>query len=80
MSDTKAIARESFRLIEAGDPELAKRIIAPDFVNQESEDDPEDVERQQHGPPDSWRPVGGYAMHSRICASNSRRPSRREAR
>jgi len=40
MSDTKAIAHESFRLIETGDPELAKRIIAPDFVNQEAEDDP----------------------------------------
>lgn len=50
MSDTKAIAHESFRLIETGDPELAKRIIAPDFVNQEAEDDPEDAERQLHGP------------------------------
>ena len=50
MSDTKVIARESFRLIETGDPELAKRIIAPDFVNQEAEDDPEDAERQVHGP------------------------------
>lgn len=50
MSDTKAIARESFRLIETGDPELAKRIIAPDFVNQEAEDDPEDAERQLHEP------------------------------
>jgi predicted ester cyclase len=50
MSDTKAIAHESFRLIETGDPELAERIISPDFINQEADDDPEDVERQQHGP------------------------------
>lgn len=50
MTDTKAIARASFRLIETGDAELAQQIIAPDFINQEAEDDPEDVERQQHGP------------------------------
>jgi steroid delta-isomerase-like uncharacterized protein len=50
MTDAKTIARESFRLIETGDAELAEHIIAADFVNQEAEDDPEDVERQQHGP------------------------------
>jgi predicted ester cyclase len=50
MTDAKAIARESFQLIETGDAELAQHIIAPDFINQEAEDDPEDVERQQHGP------------------------------
>jgi predicted ester cyclase len=50
MTDTKAIVRESFRLIETGDADLAQHIIAPDFINQEAEDDPEDVERQQHGP------------------------------
>jgi predicted ester cyclase len=50
MTDTKAIALKSFRLIETGDPELARQIIAPEFINEEAEDDPEDVERQQHGP------------------------------
>jgi predicted ester cyclase len=50
MTDTKAIARASFRLIETGDPDLAEQIIAPDFVNQEAEDDPEDADRQLHGP------------------------------
>jgi predicted ester cyclase len=50
MTDAKAIARESFRLIETGDAELAEQIIAPDFINEEAADDPEDVERQQHGP------------------------------
>jgi predicted ester cyclase len=48
--DTKTIARESFRIIETGDEELARRIIAPNFVNEEADDDPEDVERQLRGP------------------------------
>jgi predicted ester cyclase len=50
MTDPKAVARASFRLIETGDPELAGQIIAPDYVNHEAEDDPEDGERQQQGP------------------------------
>jgi predicted ester cyclase len=50
MTDTKKVALQSFRLIETGDVELAVQIIAADFVNEEAEDDPEDVERRQHGP------------------------------
>jgi predicted ester cyclase len=50
MTDTKTIARQSFRLMETGDEELAGRVISPDFINEEAADDPEDVERQQHGP------------------------------
>jgi len=50
MTDPKAIALESFRLIETGDIELARRIIAPDYVNQEADDDPDDVGRQLPGP------------------------------
>jgi predicted ester cyclase len=50
MTDPKVVARASFRLIETGDEELAQQIIAPDYVNQEAEDDPEDGERQQRGP------------------------------
>jgi len=50
MTDTKTIAHQSFRLIETGDPDLAEQIIARDYVNDEAKDDPEDVERQQHGP------------------------------
>jgi predicted ester cyclase len=50
MDDTKAVARQSFRLIETGDPELAQQIIAPGYVNDEAQDDPGDVERQEHGP------------------------------
>ena len=47
MTSPKTVALESFRLIETGDKELAQRIIAPDFVNQEADDDPE---RQLPGP------------------------------
>jgi predicted ester cyclase len=43
----KTIALESFRLIETGDAELAERIIAPNYLNQETEDDPD---RQLPGP------------------------------
>jgi predicted ester cyclase len=50
VTDPKDIALQSFRLIETGDPELAERIISPDFTNAEADDDPEDVERQQRGP------------------------------
>jgi predicted ester cyclase len=46
----KNIALESFRLIETGDAQLAERIIAPGFRNQEADDDPDDVERQLPGP------------------------------
>jgi len=47
----KNVALESFRLIETGEAQLAERIIAPGFRNQEADDDPGDVERQLPGPP-----------------------------
>ncbi|BBZ51564.1 ester cyclase [Mycobacterium heidelbergense] len=50
MTNPKAVALESFRLIETGDEELARRIIAPSYVNQEADDDPDDVERRLLGP------------------------------
>jgi predicted ester cyclase len=50
MTSPKTVALESFRLIETGDAGLARRIIAPDFVNQEADDDPDDPERQLPGP------------------------------
>ena len=49
MSDPKTVALQSFRVIEDGDAVLAEEIIAADFINQEADDDPEDIERQQHG-------------------------------
>ncbi len=50
MIDTKAIAHQSFRLIENGDVELAEQIVAAGFVNDEAEDDPDVAERQKQGP------------------------------
>jgi predicted ester cyclase len=50
MIDTKDIAHQSFRLIENGDAQLAERIIAPGYVNDEATDDPDDAERQLRGP------------------------------
>jgi predicted ester cyclase len=50
MTNPKALALESFRLIETGDTELAQRIIAPDYVNAEADDDPDDAGRQLPGP------------------------------
>lgn len=78
MTSPKTVALESFRLIETGDAELAQRIIAPDFVNQEADDDPDDPERQLPGP-------AGFLATSQwlrdafspICTSNYRRLSRK---
>jgi predicted ester cyclase len=50
MTDLKTLAHESFRLIESGDEQLAARIVAPDFINHEAADDPDEVQRQQRGP------------------------------
>ncbi|MBV8350444.1 MAG: ester cyclase [Mycolicibacterium sp.] len=50
MTDPKAIAVQSFRLIETGDIALAQRIIAPHFINEEADDDTEDVARRLAGP------------------------------
>ncbi|MGH3958425.1 ester cyclase [Mycobacterium sp.] len=50
MVDPKSVARQSFQVMETGNEELAQQIIAPDFINAEADDDPEDVERQQRGP------------------------------
>jgi predicted ester cyclase len=50
MTNPKAVALESFRLIETGDADLAQRIIASRYVNDEADDDPEDIERQLRGP------------------------------
>ena len=50
MTNPTSVAYQSFRVLESGDEELARQIIAPGFVNREADDDPEDTERQQHGP------------------------------
>lgn len=46
----KDLALASFRVIESGDHAEAVRIISPDFVNLEAQDDPEDAERRERGP------------------------------
>jgi predicted ester cyclase len=50
MADPKTVALDSFRLVETGDPGLARRIIAVAYVNQEADDDADDVDRQLPGP------------------------------
>ncbi len=46
----KEVAIASFRLVETGDPDLARQIIAADFINREAEDDPEQADRNLKGP------------------------------
>ena len=46
----KAAAVAAFRLIETGDSALAEQIGAPDFVNHEAEDDPDQPDRHLVGP------------------------------
>jgi predicted ester cyclase len=46
----KLVAIESFRLIETGDPTLAARIVASDFVNREAADDADEPDRKLPGP------------------------------
>ena len=41
---------ESFRVLETGDTEAANRIVAPDFVNREADDDPDRPDRGLKGP------------------------------
>jgi predicted ester cyclase len=50
MTIPKTVALKSFRLIESGDADLAQRIIASRYRNEEADDDPEDIERQMRGP------------------------------
>jgi predicted ester cyclase len=46
----KESAVASFRAIETDDAALAGRIVDASFRNREAADDPEDAERNQHGP------------------------------
>jgi ketosteroid isomerase-like protein len=45
----KKTALASFRLIETGDSDLAREIIADDFVNREAMDDPDQADRNLKG-------------------------------
>jgi len=50
LEQNKQVALEAFRVIESGDPVAAKRIIAPDFINREADDDPNRPDRGLRGP------------------------------
>jgi predicted ester cyclase len=50
LDHNKEIAIASFRLIQDGDPDVAREIIAVDFVNREAEDDPGQADRNVNGP------------------------------
>ena len=50
LEQNKQAALDSFRVIETGDPVVANRIIAPDFINQEADDDPHRPDRGLRGP------------------------------
>jgi hypothetical protein len=50
LEQDKQVALEAFRLIETGDSVTADRIIAPDFINREADDDPNRPDRGLRGP------------------------------
>ncbi len=50
LEQNKKTAIASFRLIETGDPDLARDIIADEFVNREAADDPDQADRNLKGP------------------------------
>jgi predicted ester cyclase len=50
LKSNREAAIASFRLIETGDPELARKIIDDNFVNLEAADDPDEPDRELKGP------------------------------
>jgi predicted ester cyclase len=50
LEQNKQVVLDSFRVIETGDSVAADRIIAPDFVNREADDDPDRSDRGLRGP------------------------------
>ena len=44
------MALEAFRVLETGDSTAADRIIAPDFINREADEDPDRPDRGIRGP------------------------------
>jgi steroid delta-isomerase-like uncharacterized protein len=50
LEQNKRVALESLRAIQTGDTAAAERIIAPDFINREADDDPNRVDRGLRGP------------------------------
>ena len=50
LEQNKQAVLESFRVLETGDSAAADRIIAPDFINREADDDPDRPDRGLRGP------------------------------
>ena len=50
LEQNKQVVLDSFRVLETGDSMVADRIIAPDFVNREADDDPDRPDRGLRGP------------------------------
>ena len=50
LEQNKQAVLESFRVLETGDLTAADRIIAPDFINREADDDPDRPDRGLRGP------------------------------
>src|SRR6516162_5876536 len=50
LAQNKQVALEAFRVLETGDSTAADRIIAPDFINREADDDPDRPDRGLRGP------------------------------
>jgi ketosteroid isomerase-like protein len=50
LEQNKQVALESLRVLETGDSTAVGRIIAPDFINREADDDPDRPDRGLRGP------------------------------
>jgi steroid delta-isomerase-like uncharacterized protein len=50
VEQNKQVVLQSFRVIESRDSAAADRIIAPDFINHEADDDPDRPDRGLRGP------------------------------
>ena len=50
LEQNKQVVLESFRILETGYSAAADRIIAPDFINREADDDPDRPDRGLRGP------------------------------
>ena len=50
LEQNKQVVLEAFRVIETDDSVAADRIIAPDFINREADDDPNRPDRGSEAP------------------------------
>jgi ketosteroid isomerase-like protein len=50
LEQNKQVVIDSFRVLETGEGVTAERIIAPDFINREADDDPDRRDRGLRGP------------------------------